>query len=354
VVRNILIVDDDHIWVHAIKKQFSVYGDAFVTLTAGNGVEAIRALKNNSISLVVTDLQMPEMDGFSLMAHLSATYPDIPVIIMTAYSTPLSKKTLVESGAAGYIEKPFVLEELADKIIAALRKQSEGGTLQSVPLEMFIQLIEMEQKTSTIRVTNKPDGRLGVLFFRNGELMDARVGDQQGVSAAYRIFGWDKVSFAIQDACPIKEKRISGDLQAILFDAMRLKDEAMADESDFSEETAPVPGAPAATDVEIEEIHPIDPPQEALPAALEGIRKAYRSAAPNAKGLEDVYPDDAWRPLCRLAARLGAPFEAGNLKLVYAGYGQSIDYLVLPKQEIFVLTVNGMCPKDPVMNVLSE
>ncbi len=351
-VKNILIVDDDHIWVRAIRKQFSAYAGTFATLTAGNGVEAVRMLKANSISLVVTDLQMPEMDGFSLMAHLSATYPDIPVIIMTAYSTPLSKQTLVESGAAGYIEKPFILKDLAEKIIAALKKQSEGGTLQSVPLEMFIQLIEMEQKTCTIRVTSKTYGQLGVLFFRGGALMDARVGEQQGVSAAYRIFGWEKVSFSIQDECPLKNKRIAGALQAILFEAMRMKDEAGATESDFSE-AAPA-AAPASSGVAAatagNELRDKQP--EAAPP-IDRVKEKYQSVAPGARGLEDVYPDASWKSFCRLAARLGAPFEAGDLKLVSAGYGGRVSLIVMPGKMPVVIAVNDACPKDSVLDAFS-
>ena len=351
-VKNILIVDDDHIWVRAIKKQFSIYADTFTTLTAGNGVEAVRMLKANSISLVVTDLQMPEMDGFSLMAHLSATYPDIPVIIMTAYSTPLSKKTLVESGAAGYIEKPFILKDLAEKIISALKKQSEGGTLQSVPLEMFIQLIEMEQKTCTIRVTSKTYGQLGVLFFKEGKLMDARVGDQQGVSAAYRIFGWEKVSFSIQDECPLKKKRIAGGLQAILFEAMRMKDEAGAAESDFTEEASAITSKPSGLNDTSAGNDLRDKPPEITPP-IDRVKEKYHSVVPGARGLEDVYPDASWQSFCRLAARLGAPFEAGDLKLVSAGYGGRVSLIVVPGKVPVVVAVNDACPKDQVLDAFS-
>ncbi|MFH1984489.1 MAG: response regulator [Pseudomonadota bacterium] len=351
-VKNILIVDDDHIWIRAIKKQFSAYADTFVTLTAGNGNEAVHVLKKNSISLVVTDLQMPEMDGLALLAHLSVTYPDIPVIIMTAYSSPSSKKTVIDGGAAGYIEKPFVVEDLAEKIISTLRKQSEGGTLQTVPLEMFIQLIEMEQKTCTIRVSNKRNGLLGVLFFSKGELMDARVGDQQGVTAAYRVLAWEKVSLSIQDECPIKEKRIDGELQAILFDAMRMKDEAGASETDFAE--AEPENLPVEMDDTIEEIDLLEDVPSPRLNPMEVIRGKYQSVSPNGKGLEDVYPDASWQPFCRMAATIGPIFGAGPLKLVFAKSGGPTDYIVVPAPEPIVLAVNDGCPRDKVIDVLSD
>jgi len=91
---------------------------------------------------------------------------------------------------------------------------------------MFVQLIEMEAKTCTIRVENKSSGKIGVLFFNKGELLDARIDEQHGETVAHDIFAWDKVTFYIQDACKLKEKRIDKGLQSILLDAMRQKDEA--------------------------------------------------------------------------------------------------------------------------------
>ncbi len=235
-IKKVLFVDDDRILRHLIQKKLDKHKTTFTVLTAKDGLDAVKELKKNSISLVVTDLQMPQMDGFALLAHLSEKYPDIPVIIQTGYGTSKSRKHALERGAAGYIEKPFKIEYMAEKIIATLKKESEGGILQTIPLEMFIQLIEMEQKTCTIRVVEKSSGELGVLFFRNGDLVEARIGAKRGKPAAYKIFSWGQVTLSIQDDCAIKNKRIVGDLQAILFDAMRLKDEAGESEEAFSED----------------------------------------------------------------------------------------------------------------------
>ena len=127
-MRNrVLIVDDDLVWLRLVAKQFARYADRFVTLAAAGGRQALEVLRRQRVSLVVTDLQMPEMDGLTLLARLSAGYPDIPVIIMTAYSTPRAEQAVRASGAVGYIEKPFAVQDLADKILAALRRQSAGA-----------------------------------------------------------------------------------------------------------------------------------------------------------------------------------------------------------------------------------
>ena len=232
--KNALFVDDDRILRHLVKRKFQAHSEAFTTLLASDGVEAVQMLKENPVSIVITDLHMPNMDGFALLAHLSEKYPDIPVVVQTGFSTLESKRRVADAGAT-FMEKPIDLEDLAVKIIEVLQKENEGGTLHTFSMDMFIQLIEMDQKTCTIRVFNKITEDQGVLLFHNGDLMDARVKDRQGNTAAYEILAWDSVTFSIQDECAITEKKIEGELQAILFDAMRMKDEAAGTPEEFED-----------------------------------------------------------------------------------------------------------------------
>jgi len=345
--QKVLIVDDDHIWLRLIKKKFENYSDTFTTLTALDGKQAVDSLKDNMVSLVVTDMQMPKMDGLALLAHLSEKYPDIPVIIMTAYSTPGSKKTVLDEGAAGYIEKPFVVEDLAAKIIKTLQKEADGGTLQTVPLDMFIQLIEMEQKTCTIRVVNKLTDSRGILFFNKGDLMDARINNRQGNRAAYEIFAWDNVTLAIQDECAVKKKKIKGELQAILFEAMRLKDEAGSAPDDFEEKPP-----------ETEKTPKKKPPAKKAPkkaASLsypDKLRAKFKSAAGTTDNLEKIYTDGTWFELLEHAKLIAPLFSAGSLKLCFINRGERLNLVVMPGDEPTILAVTADFPRDKVLEAL--
>lgn len=234
--KNVLFVDENKILRNFFKKKFERCKDHFSVITAKDGIDAVEKLQENNIFLVIAGLQMPKMDGFALIAHLSEKYPDIPVIIQTGHGTPEAKKIIIESGAAGYFEHPFKVEDLGQCILATLEKESEGGTLQTISLEVFIQLIEMDMKTCTIRIFDKISDKQGVLFFKDGELLDARFRGQQGKLAANKIFSWDKTTLFIQDDCALDKKRIEGDLQAIMFDAIRLKDEAVENEEVLKKE----------------------------------------------------------------------------------------------------------------------
>jgi DNA-binding response OmpR family regulator len=340
-VRKVLIVDDDQEMLDALKEGLEKYHETFVVETALDGQAAIEELKKQNISLVVTDLKMPRMDGFTLLAFIMENYPDIPVIIITGYSTPEMEKLAREGGAVGYIAKPFMIEKLAKQVMTTLRKESDGGTLHSVSSGVFLQLMEMEQKTCTIRLEDKPTGRKGVLFFREGELLDARVNHLQGEAAALEIFSWDQVTLSIQNICSVSENKINSELQPLILEAMRLKDEREEGaKTEVSDELVP----------EVEEVE-----EEVAPDDLQGTIKTRleQEVGPRC-GVEDIYLNSNWDGFIEQLNRVGAFFKAGRLKAGYIDNGQPNDYILVPGEQTTVIEVNTKCPRDKIMHTLNR
>jgi len=228
--KKVLIVDDDQEMLRILKKDLEKYSRTFSVLAAEDGLAAVEVLKKNNISLVITDLEMPQMDGLALLNHLKERYPDIPAIVITDSSMPEEQKLAQEEGAAGYVEKPFIIEDLARKIVTVLKKEGDGGILHGIAPGTFLQLVEMEEKTCTIRLTDDRSGKQGVLFFKNGELLQGRINELKGRDAAYEILGWEEATLSIQESCSLKENKVQADLQALLLEAMRLKDEVSEQE----------------------------------------------------------------------------------------------------------------------------
>lgn len=206
-MKNILIVDDDIALLKMIAKKFETGPDNFNPVFVKDGVSAVNQIKNKKIDIVISDLQMPKMDGYGLLEYINGNYPDIPVIIITAFGKPKSKTILFENGASGYFEKPVNLDQLISEIKRLYEKESDGGILKSASLEMFTQLVEMEQKTCTIRVKREDNDQEGVLFFRDGEIYYARIGNLKGLEAAYRIFSWHNVTLFIENDCRLKKEK---------------------------------------------------------------------------------------------------------------------------------------------------
>jgi DNA-binding response OmpR family regulator len=339
-IKRVLIVDDDMEMLVSLKDGLSRYEETFSVLTALDGLKAAQELKRIHISLVVTDLKMPNLDGFSLLAHIMEFYPEIPVLIITGYSTPEMERMAREGGAVGYIAKPFTIEDLARRIVTTLRKEADGGTLHSVSSAIFLQLMEMEERTCTIRLVEKTGGTRGVLFFRDGALLDAKTGGLRGEEAAYEVFSWDEVSLNIQNSCQQKTKRIKRDLQAILLEAMRLKDERR-------QQGETVRPAPKEQESGLELVET----QEG-PSAIEQLMDVINKEFEQGSGVEDIYYDDSWEGLVSGINTLGAVFEGGALRAGYVDRGESQDFILVPREKVIVISVNPRCPRDRIMEVL--
>jgi len=203
------------------------YAGDFSVTTAANGAKAIAYLTDSPVDLVVTDLKMPILDGFELLAHMGSHHPHLPVIVMTAFGTPDIEKRIDTLGALLYIEKPLDFKVLAGKINEGLSASSRGY-INNMNLASFLQLIEMEKKTCTLLI--KENDKQGTLFFSKGVLLDAEIGDLSGTDAAYEIVCWKNAEIEINNVCKKKEKKINFTLHHIFMEGFLRKDEKARDE----------------------------------------------------------------------------------------------------------------------------
>jgi CheY-like chemotaxis protein len=284
---------------------------------------------------------MPRLDGFGLIAYVTKRFPDIPVIVMTAYSTAGLEKFTQDSGAISYIEKPFVVEGLVDKILTSLKKESEGGTLHGISSGMFLQFVEMERKTCTIRILENHSREQGVLFFKKGELVHARTGAREGVDAAHRILAWDDVTLSIQNDCPELNRTILKELQALLLEAMRLKDEAIHQEHQKSKRDDE--SKKKALFVE-----------ESSPQRVKGqhAREQIAERLKRKSGIKGVVHDESWARLLDELGHLAAALGLGAIKWCYVDRAQSFDYLIVPGKETTVILLDPVCSRDEIMGEL--
>jgi len=221
-MNTVLVVDDDESFLLSLIEGFKSYEDQFGIITASNGEEAIAVLDKEDIHLVLTDLKMPKMDGFALVAHLSAHHPEIPVIVMTAFGTPDMEDTLKEKGAFQYIEKPIDFNLLVTKILKGLEGRSKGF-ITGVSLGSFLQLLELDKKTCTLTVRSGKNQ--GTMYFRHGDLMDADTNGLSGTEAAFEIISWKNVEIILNNSCDITEQNIPESLGFILLEGSRREDE---------------------------------------------------------------------------------------------------------------------------------
>lgn len=217
---KVLIVDDDAQLLTIIADSLKKYRNKFQVATANDGLGAIKALQRQAFSVVVTDIQMPKINGLVLLAYMAKNHAGIPCIIMTEHETQLLKKRLKQE-TLHYIEKPFEVRKLAKAIMTLLgQEENLGGTLNGISLISFVSLIEMECSTCVCHISS-PDGEKGHLLFDEGVLYNASCGDLLGKEAALRLLQMRNVTIEFGKP-PEKDipRRIEMELPALIEEAM--------------------------------------------------------------------------------------------------------------------------------------
>lgn len=117
--HNVLVVDDEPKLCDLLSSALSQNG--IQVFTASNGLHALKVLEQEDIDLVISDWRMPGMDGPALLAEIKLRFPELPVIVMTAYSTVKNAVQSMRNGAYDYIAKPFDIDELDITVAKALQ-----------------------------------------------------------------------------------------------------------------------------------------------------------------------------------------------------------------------------------------
>ena len=115
--KKVIIVDDEQDILNTLSRYFN-RKDKFEVETFTNPINALEAIKNNNYDLVLTDIMMPEMNGVDLLKQIKEVKPDVPVVMMTAYSTIDKILECDKLGASDYVTKPFIsLKDIESKVL---------------------------------------------------------------------------------------------------------------------------------------------------------------------------------------------------------------------------------------------
>ena len=115
--KKVIIIDDEQDITNTLSRYFN-RKDKFELDTFTNPVNALEAIKQGNYDLVLTDIMMPEMDGIELLKKIKEEKPELPVVMMTAYSTIDKILECDKLGATDYITKPFIsLKDVESKVL---------------------------------------------------------------------------------------------------------------------------------------------------------------------------------------------------------------------------------------------
>jgi two-component system chemotaxis response regulator CheY len=118
-----LIVDDSSVMRKIVERTLRQAGlEPLVVHEAGSGIEGLEVLKAHRVDLILSDINMPKMDGLEFLRQLRAQKlaPGVPVVMITTESSEEHVKQAILAGAQGYIRKPFTADQVKERVLRLL------------------------------------------------------------------------------------------------------------------------------------------------------------------------------------------------------------------------------------------
>ena len=153
---TILVVEDDQALAEALQDTLVTAG--YNVIIAEHGRMALTALESNSVNLIVSDINMPQMSGDVLLKRVKTLYPDIPVMLMTAYGTIEQAVDAMRDGAVDYMVKPFEAEVLINMVSRYVGESAEDTdmiTVDSASSELAAIAKRVADSDATIMITGE-------------------------------------------------------------------------------------------------------------------------------------------------------------------------------------------------------
>lgn len=217
---KVLIVEDDEGLREALVDTLALAG--YQWLEADSAEQALLLLKNETVDIVVSDVQMAGMDGLGLLRNLKLNYPNLPVLLMTAYANIQDAVAAMKEGAIDYMAKPFAPEVLLNMVsrYAPVKADTSDAVVADPKSQALIALADRVAKTDANVMILGPSGSGKEVMARHIHRQSLR---SEGAFVAINcaaipenmleatLFGYEKGAFtgAVQ-ACPGKFEQAQG------------------------------------------------------------------------------------------------------------------------------------------------
>ena len=156
-MASLLIADDEKNIRSGLEIAFEDEG--YTVVTAADGKEAWEKLQKNAIDLVITDLRMPEMDGYELLKRISAAYPTLPVIVLTGHGTIETAVETMRDGAVDFFTKPVDI----DKLSLVVKKTISASSLAEQNRKLSEEIEKLRKQQGYGKIIGK-SGKIAALM----------------------------------------------------------------------------------------------------------------------------------------------------------------------------------------------
>ena len=240
---RVLVADDD-LWILRMISTVLERRGHSVTL-ASDGEEALAAAVDNPPDLLITDINMPRMDGWQLIEALRQRehLANLPVIVLSEMTDEDSRVRGYKLGVEDYVAKPFRFDELDLRVSKTLRRPTTGsdaedqdappdvglvGSLDQVSLSSLLTMFELDGKTGVLQLS-RVETPEATLWMRAGRIVAAELdgaGDLSDAEQIYRVLTWTSGRFEFHAQAVDVEDRVKRRTTALLMEGARRIDEA--------------------------------------------------------------------------------------------------------------------------------
>lgn len=221
--KNILIVEDEAITAMVLKKHLT--NEGYRVTSTESPIKGIEILKNEFYSLVITDLNMPEMGGIAFLRWVNQNSPKTDVILMTSHSTKELKDAAKQRGAVDFLDKPIDLKKLATFIKSKYSGNKKfAGSIKEISLPEFIKMFLISGRKRRISITDNQTNEVGLVYIHEGKIVQAEFKDLKGEEAFYSIMTINNGSFSDLEWQLPEKFAISQSSDYLLREATRIRE----------------------------------------------------------------------------------------------------------------------------------
>jgi CheY-like chemotaxis protein len=320
---KILLLDDDKDLLELYREILSQLPSHPEIFTSSTGARALAMLAAEPFTLLVSDLNMPKMDGLQVLSIVRKKFPEVRTVVLTSVLDEQFRSRVYGLGVDLFWQKPSSGEEIKqflECLESLLGREAQSGFrgVQSKSMVDIIQLECISQNSIVLKITNGP--LTGRIWIQGGELIDAATDELSGEVAFHRILSWKAGNFESLPAEPGRERTIFNSYQGLLLETAQAQDEAhvrQAASPANAEDGSNSPLAPLARFPGVEFVLALKPGE-----------------AFDARGLENPQPVAAWgRQTLEQFRALGERLQAGPLQEV-EGLGPQSNVALAPHANV--------------------
>lgn len=223
--RRIILVDDEEALAWSLSSRLAKARPQDRIETANDGDAALALVTAGPLDLLIADIRMPGMSGIDLVLSARRIYPELPVVVMTAFKS--ADITRLDVGPfTGFLEKPFEFDRLRELVDDALAPQDVGfsGAISVQTLPDIVQLYVLSSATGMLTVKHRSgEGRM---FFVRGAILHAVTESGVGDDAFYEIMMWSGGEFSMRMGVTTPDASVKSNWQELLMESVRRIDEA--------------------------------------------------------------------------------------------------------------------------------